>query len=172
LSTPTDPFSHGFRKCSVFQSSTSACLFRFFASDHTIPTWSNLSSTEVNCSGLRLCVKDDLLQACVLLATEGDRQLADSLVSVARMPARPLVRYQGLHTTRSFLAPHPRFFKRWLCRPTSCSAMRQRLHRGSKQASVCYKKAEDLLLLSPTTRNGSSSKTSPRKCRMTQTRNA
>jgi hypothetical protein len=48
----------------------------------------------------------------------------------------------------------------------------QHSHRALKQASACYKEADDLLLLSRTTRNGSSSKTSPRKCRMMQVRYA
>ena len=37
-------------------------------------------------SGLRLCVKDEVLQAYVLLATEGDRPLASSLVIVVEYP--------------------------------------------------------------------------------------
>ncbi len=71
-------------------------------------------------------------------------------------------------TSRSFSTPRPRFFKRWLCRPTSCSVMCQHSHRALKQASGRYKEADDLLLFSRATRNDSSSKTSPRKCRMMQ----
>jgi hypothetical protein len=43
-------------------------------------------------SGLRLCVKDEVLHACVL-ATRGE--LASSLVIVATIPACSLLRYQA-----------------------------------------------------------------------------
>jgi hypothetical protein len=54
----------------------------------------------------------------------------------------------------------------------SCSVMCHRLHQASKQVSDCYKEDVDLLLLNRATRNGSSSKTSPRKYRMMQGRHA
>ena len=72
-STPTDPCSHDFKKFSGFQASTSVCRLRIFVSDHTIQTWSNLSSIErYNGGQWSSTVKDGLLQACVLLTTQGD----------------------------------------------------------------------------------------------------
>jgi hypothetical protein len=118
-------------------------------------------------SGLRLCVKDDLLQVCVVLATQG---VKSRFAGQPRKNASMISRQTS--SPRGFLVPRPRFFKRWLYWPTSCSVMCQRLLRGSKKASVCYKEAEDLLLLSTTTRNGSSSRLLLRKCRMTQARHA
>ncbi len=73
-------------------------------------------------------------------------------------------------TSRSFSAPRPRFFKRWLSLSTSCSAMCQHSHRASIQACGCYKETVDLLRLSRTTRNDSSSNPSQCKCRMMQVR--
>ncbi len=50
-------------------------------------------------NGLRLCVKDDLLQLCAASHTRW--QFANSLVLIARLPAPPLVRHQVLQQQAS-----------------------------------------------------------------------
>jgi hypothetical protein len=58
----------------VSRSAASSCCHRAFASDRIIPEWSSPSSIERYSCGQwsSLCVKNGLLQACVLLATQGD----------------------------------------------------------------------------------------------------
>jgi hypothetical protein len=136
--------NHGFKKYRGFQPSTSTCRLRIFASDRTTPASSNLSSTErCNCGQWSSTVREPWPSASLCAARLSRRQLAHSLVSLARMRARSLVRHQALQQEAS-----------------------------RHQASGCYKEDVDLLLLNRTTRNGSSSKTSPRKYRMMQGRHA
>ncbi len=73
-------------------------------------------------SGLRLCVKDGLLQTCVLLATQDVNSRIHWSVS---QECQHVLWSDIKPYTRSFLAPRPRFFKRWPCRPTSCSTICQ-----------------------------------------------
>jgi hypothetical protein len=68
-------------------------------------------------------------------------------------------------TTRIFSAPHPRFFKKWFYRPTLWCVMCQHSYQTVKQVCDYYKEPEDLPRLHRTTRNDSSSKSSPLKCR-------
>lgn len=97
MSNPTGPFSHGFKKCIGFQSSTSACRLRIFASDRTIQAWSNLSSIErFNCGQWSSTVRERWSSSNLCAADHPSRQLADSLVRVARMPTCSLCRYQAL----------------------------------------------------------------------------
>jgi hypothetical protein len=80
-------------------------------------------------SGLRLCVKDEVLQSCVLLATQGDNsQFAGHRRWNASMSSS---RISG-PTTRSeaVKALHPRFSERWPRRPTSCFAQFHFAHRA------------------------------------------
>jgi hypothetical protein len=74
-STLIGRFSHGFKKCSAAFSlplppAASAPLRQIASSRHRRTFRQPRGATAG--SGLRLCVKDGLLQACVLLATQGD----------------------------------------------------------------------------------------------------
>ncbi len=66
-------------------------------SDHTIQTWSNLSSIErCNCGQWSSTVRERWSSSRLCVADHPRRQLADSLVRVARMPVCSLCRYQAL----------------------------------------------------------------------------
>jgi hypothetical protein len=162
---------HGFKKCGGFQPSTSACRLRIFVSDRTTPTSSNLSSTEeYNFGQWSSTVCETWSSAKLCVARHSRRQLAHSLVSLARMRARSLVRHQALQQEAS----------RHLARAYSNGGFVGQLHtpqcvivyllQALKEVSGCYKEDVEILLLNRTTRNGSSSKTSSRKYRMMQGR--
>ena len=120
-------------------------------------------------SGLRLCVKDGLLQACVLLTTQGDNSRIRGSATQERqhvLSADIRTYFRKLLDTSPALLQDVALPANFMLRNVSTLAP------GFEQASACYKETDDLLLLSRTTRNGSSSKTSPRKCRMMQVRHA
>ena len=97
MSTPTGPFSHGFKTYRGSQPSTSACRLLIFASDRTSQAWSNLSSIErCNCGKWSSTVRERWSSSNLCAADHPSRQLADSLVRVARMTACSLCRYQDL----------------------------------------------------------------------------
>ncbi len=75
-------------------------------------------------SGLRLCMKHGLLQACVCCSPL--KATTRAFAGQPRKNASTFSRQTSSPTTRSFSAPRPLFFKRWLCQPTSCSVMSHR----------------------------------------------
>jgi hypothetical protein len=119
-------------------------------------------------SGLRLCVKDDLLHACVLVTTQTDNSR---------------IRWSASQECQHFLSADIRPYSKKLL-GTSAALLQEvtlptnfmlrnvstTLTSDFDQVCGCYKEADDHPRLSCTTRNGSSSKPSPRKCRMIQVR--
>jgi hypothetical protein len=121
-------------------------------------------------SGLRLCVKDDLLQACVLLATQGDSsriRWSASQECQHVLPADIRTYFKKLLGTSTALLQEVALPANFMLHNVSTLApgfeAGVRLLRGGRRPSTGK---------SYTTRNGSSSKTSPHKCRMTQARDA
>ena len=171
MSTPTGPFSHGFKTYRGSQPSTSACRLLIFASDRTSQAWSNLSSIErCNCGQWSSTVRERWPSSSLCAAGRPPKATTRAFAGPRRKnDSRFSLQISG-PTSRSFSAPHPHFSKRWPYRPTLCCATCQHSYRASKQVCGCYKEVQDPLRLNRTTRNGSSLKSSPIKCRMMQAR--
>ncbi len=118
-------------------------------------------------SGLRLCVKHGLLQPCVLLVTQGDNSrirwsTTQECEHVLSSDIKPSFK-KLLHTSPALLQ-EVTFPANFMFRNVSSLAP------GFEAGVRLLQGGRRLLLLNRTTRNGSSSKTSPRMYRMMQVR--